>query len=122
MSNNSYTIHIFYIPRISSVLGCAILKSENETKESLRALMQENPTSVLTNFFEACNTEAFLQNPTVLNLLIALSGQHRGSCFYNIITDVNLPRNLWQITFGEELHPNISAEMPMRYSVVALVS
>ena len=83
--------------------------------------MQENPTSVLTNFFEACNTEAFLQNPTVLNLLIALSGQHWGSCFYNIITDVNLPRNLWQITFGEELHPNIYTEMPMRYSVVALV-
>ena len=109
------------IQHVGCVLGCAILKSENETKESLRALMQENPTSVLTNFFEACNTEAFLQNPTVLNLLIALSGQHRGSCFYNIITDVNLPRNLWQITFGKELHPNMYAEMPMRYSVVALV-
>jgi len=63
---------------------------------------------------DACNTDEFLSNPMVVDLLIALSGQHRGGCFYNIVTDINLPKNLWQITFGEELHPNIYSEMPMR--------
>ena len=58
-----------------------------------------------------CNIEEFLTNPVIIDFLIALSGQHRGGCFYNVVTDVNLPKNLWQITFGEELHPNIYSKM-----------
>ena len=82
--------------------------------ESLRAQMDADPFALLSKLFDACNTDEFLSNPMVVDLLIALSGQHRGGCFYNIVTDINLPKNLWQITFGEELHPNIYSEMPMR--------
>ena len=80
--------------------------------------MNQDPTALLSNFFEACNREEFLANPAVINLLTALSGQHRGSCFYNVTTDVNLPKHLWKITFGEQLHPNIYAEMTIWYSIV----
>ena len=98
-----------------------VMNSENETIEQLKLQMAQDPTALLTKFFEACNTEEFLSNPVVVNFRIALSGQHRGSCFYNITTDINLPKNLWQIIFGEQLHPNIYSEMPMRYSVVSFV-
>jgi hypothetical protein len=70
--------------------------------------------SLLSKFFKLCNNKEFLINPSVRNLLEALSGQHRGSCFYNIMSDINLPKSLWQVTFGEELYPNIYLEMPQR--------
>ena len=88
--------------------------SDQESMESLRAQMDADPVALLSKFFDACNTEEFLSNPIIVDFLIALSGQHRGGCFDNIVTDINLPKNLWQITFGEELHPNIYSEMPMR--------
>ena len=98
-----------------------VMNSENETIEQLKVQMAQDPTALLTKFFEACNTEDFLSNPVVVNFLqlLYLVSAHRGSCFYNITTDINLPKNLWQITFGEQLHPNIYAEMPM--SVVSFV-
>ena len=78
--------------------------------------MDADPVALLSKFefFDACNTEEFLSKPIIVDFIIALSGQHRGGCFYNIVTDINLPKNLWQITFGEELYPNIYSEMPMR--------
>ena len=73
-----------------------------------------DPVSFLTKFFKQCNSNEFLSNPSVRNLLEALSGQLRASCFYNILTYIHLPKSLWQVTFGEELYPNIYLEMPQR--------
>ena len=80
----------------------------------VKAAFTLDPVAVLTKFFKECASKEFLGNPSVVNLLEALSGQHRGSCFYNIVTDINLPKSLWQVTFGEELYPNIYLEMPQR--------
>ena len=71
-----------------------------------------DPVQLLAKIFKLCNNPEFLQNPAVQNLLEALSGQHRGSMFYALVTDIDIPPSLWQLTFGEELYPNIYLEMP----------
>ena len=48
------------------------------------------------------------------NLLEALSGQHRGNMFDNVINDINVLSTVWKLTVGEKLHPNIWMEMPIR--------
>ena len=53
------------------------MNSENEIIEQLKVQMAQDPK--LTKFFEACKTEELLSNAVVVNFLIALSGQHRGS-------------------------------------------
>ena len=73
-----------------------------------------DPVQLLAKFFKLCNNPEFLQNPAVKNLLEALSGQHRGSMFHQLVTDPDIPQSLWQLTFGEDLYPNISLEMPER--------
>ena len=62
------------------------MNSENDTVESIKTQMQKDPTALLTKFLEGYNTEEFLVYPTVFNFLEPLSGQHRGSYFYNVIS------------------------------------
>ena len=51
-------------------------------------------------------------NLQVHNLLEALSGQHHGNIFDNVLTAINLPKIVWQITLGNDLNTNMWTDNP----------
>jgi len=88
--------------------------TEYDSIERVSAEFTIDPVALLGKFFKLCNTPEFLENPSVQNLLEALSGQHRGSMFFTLVSDDTIPDSLWQLSFGEDLYPNIYLEMPER--------
>ena len=75
--------------------------------DTMAAEFTIDPVALLANFFKLCNTPEFLEKPAVMNLLEALSGQHRGSLFYTLVYDKDLPTSLWQLTIGEDTPTSI---------------
>ena len=100
------------LPFVITVIFVGV--TEYASIDTVAAEFTIDPVALLAKFFKLCNTPEFLENPAVMNLLEALSGQHRGSLFYTLVYDNNLPTSLWQLTIGEDLCPNIYLEMPQR--------
>ena len=82
--------------------------------ENVSAEFTIDPVGLLAKFFKLCNMPEFLDNPSMRNLLAALSGQHRGSMFFTLVSDSAIPKSLWQLTIGKDLYLNIYLEMPER--------
>ena len=61
--------------------------TEYSSVEKVAAEFTIDPVVLLTKCFKLCNTPEFLNNPTVVNLLDALSGQLRGSMFYALVSN-----------------------------------
>ena len=90
---------------------------EYPSVENVSAELTIDPVALLAKFFKLCNMPEFLENPSVRNLLEALSGQQRGSMFFTLLSDNAIPKRLWQLTIGKDLYPNIYLEMPERWLI-----
>ena len=91
-----------------------IIFTEYNSIDNVSAEFTIDPVALLAKFFKLCNTPEFLDNPTVQNLLEALSGQHRGSICFALVSDETIPDSLWQLSFGKDLYASIYLEMPQR--------
>ena len=81
------------------MLLCVIIQKMNQWKDSGHKCMQTQQLCY-PNFSLLATQKSFLSNPAIVDFLTLCQE-------FFIISDFNLPKNLWQITFGEELHPNI---------------
>ena len=88
------------LPFVIAVIFVGV--TEYASIDTVSAEFTIDPVALLAKLFKPCNTPEFLENPTVVNLIEALSGQHRGSLFYTLVHDKDLPTSLWQLTIGED--------------------
>ena len=78
-------------------LQCLYVLAEYPIVKHAFAEFTVDPVGLMAKFFKLCHTQEFLENPTVCNLLEALSGQHKGSCFFQIVYDTTLPKCFCQL-------------------------